>query len=88
MISKQLTDSEVRKNFDSAIKNAVELGLPPPSDQGFDEWTKRAIMAVALDYPETNAERVALAHKEIQGQLSGAHKARHEARWRAVIDSL
>jgi hypothetical protein len=88
VISNPLSDREIRANFDKAIKAAVELGQMPPSDQGFDEWTNDAIVAVAQAYPKTNPSLVRKARQEINGQLSGEHTTRREAMLRAALDAI
>lgn len=77
--SKPVTVEQLKTNFDTCLKNAVELGIWPPSDQGFDDYVDKALTAVAKSFPNPNGGLIAKARKAFEGQLDGSNRARREA---------
>lgn len=64
------TPEQVEANFAKCIKDALELGLWPPSDQGFYNETSRALTKLAQAYPEASGDLVAAAKSALAAQLS------------------
>lgn len=77
--SKPVTAEQLKANFDKCLKDAVELGIWPPSDQGFDDYVDASLTAVAKDYPNPKGDLIARARKAFEGQLDGSNRARREA---------
>lgn len=67
------TEGEIRANFDKALDAAIRLGQWPPSDQGFDNQTDRALGAVARAYPHVAQHLIEEAVAELRAQLDGTH---------------
>ena len=73
------TEKQIRINFAVCLKNAVELGLWPPTDQGFDDYTDRALRVLAKSYPQIKPEYIRSAQLSLEGQFDGTNNARRIA---------
>lgn len=78
------TPDEIRKNFKTCLKDAVDIGLWPPTEQGFDYETERAIKNVARSYPNVREDLIRKAKAELEFQLDGSHIKAREARIAAL----
>ena len=75
-LTRRPTKSEIQSNFDAALKRAIDIGMGPPSDQGFDEYTIDALMEVARSYPKFNSALIERAKAELVAQFDGTHQRR------------
>lgn len=73
------TEQQVRTNFTKCLKDAVELGIWPPSDQGFDDYVNDALTTVAKSYPKPSGDSILKAHMALEGQFDGTNLARRIA---------
>lgn len=62
------SETQVRKNFARCLKDALELGIMPPSDQGFHLETDRALRDLAQDYPNPDPSLVVAARRAFAEQ--------------------
>lgn len=69
------TAEQIQTNFDKCLKDALELGIWPPSDQGFSNETVSALMAVARAYPNGHGRLVRAAKEALAMQLAGKKAA-------------
>lgn len=81
------SNDQIQKNFDECLKDAVELGQWPPSDQGFDEDVDVALRQVAKSYPDVRGDLVASARLALAGQFDGTNAERQAARMHAMMDA-
>ena len=65
------TAEQIKDNFRQCIKDALELGLWPPSDQGFNNETNQALTALAKAYPKADGKLVKAAKNALASQLAG-----------------
>ena len=65
------TADQIRVNFKQCIKDALELGIWPPSDQGFNNETNRALTALAKASPSASGDLVKAAKDAVNAQLAG-----------------
>lgn len=72
------TELETRLNFTKALKDAVELGIYPPSDQGFDKYTEEALNEIAKSFPKTEPKLIRAAKVSLDGQFDGTNAAKAE----------
>ena len=70
------TPEQVKANFTRCIRDALELGVWPPSDQGFNNETNRALTDLAKAYPSANGDLVRAAKNALAAQLAGKGTAR------------
>lgn len=70
--AKPASNAQVRANFAQALADALLLGLWPPSDQGFNNATDSALLAVAQAYPNADGALVHAACNAAIAQLAGA----------------
>jgi hypothetical protein len=80
------TDEEIKASFDEMLSRAVELGIGPSSDLGFDYETERALRRVAKSWPDVPGELIRNARKELQCQFDGTHAAEQRARIASLLD--
>ena len=78
------SNDQIQKNFDECLKDAVELGQWPPSDQGFDEDVDVALRQVAKSYPDVRGDLVASARLALAGQFDGSNTQRRLAEMAAI----
>lgn len=64
------TPEQVKVNFTKCLKDALELGLWPPSDQGFFNETSRALTTLAKAYPTAGGDLVQAAKAALAAQLA------------------
>ena len=84
---KPLSEKQIRANFDEALKNAVDLGLWPPSDQGFGNSVDTALRQLAKSYPNIKGDLIVSARLALTEQFDGTEDARREAAVLAMISS-
>lgn len=65
------TEAQIKTNFDKCLKDALELGIWPPSDQGFTNETYGALMDLARSYPNGSPRQVKAARQALATQLAG-----------------
>ena len=82
-----LSEKQIRANFDEALKNAVDLGLWPPSDQGFGNSVDTALRQLAKSYPNIKGDLIVSARLALTEQFDGTEAARQEAEVVAMISS-
>ena len=82
-----LSEKQIRANFDECLKNAVELGLWPPSDQGFGNSVDTALRQLAKSYPNIKGDLIVSARLALTEQFDGTEDARREAAVLAMISS-
>ena len=82
-----LSEKQIRANFDEALKNAVDLGLWPPSDQGFGNSVDSALRQLAKSYPNIKGDLIVSARLALTEQFDGTEDARREAAVLAMISS-
>ena len=75
---KPLSRKQIQANFDEALKNAVDLGLWPPSDQGFNYEVDRALRQLAKSYPNIDGSLITSAKLALEAQFDGSSAARRE----------
>ena len=63
------TPARILSNFKICLKDALELGVWPPSDQGFDNETYKALLAVAKAYPSASGDLVKASRNALLAQL-------------------
>jgi hypothetical protein len=85
---KPVTPTELKANFEKCLKDAVELGIWPPSDQGFDDVTNLALVNVAKAYPHPNSGLVSKAKQEMALQLNGTHSKAAADEWDRLLRAL
>lgn len=56
MIEHELTEDELRQQFERALQDALARGLPCPSDTGLGYDVEKAIADVALAFPEGHSK--------------------------------
>lgn len=69
------TKEQIQANFDKCLKDALELGIWPPSDQGFSDATHVALRAVARAYPNGHGRLVRAAKEALAMQFAGKNRA-------------
>ena len=85
---KPLSRKQIQANFDEALKNAVDLGLWPPSDQGFNYEVDRALRQLAKSYPNIDGSLITTAKLALAEQFDGTALARREAERAEQIERL
>lgn len=64
------TITMVQKHFKQCLKDALELGIMPPSDCGFHTDTVMALRKLAQAYPNADASLVQRARSAFADQLA------------------
>ena len=65
------TKEQIQANFDRCLKDALELGIWPPSDQGFSNATSAALLSLARAYPNGAGRLVQAAKQALAMQFAG-----------------
>lgn len=72
------TEREIRINFEVCLKNAIDVGLWPPTDQGFGNELDKALRQVAKSYPQIDGSLITSAKLALEAQFDGSSAARRE----------
>jgi hypothetical protein len=65
----QFNDEMIQRNFERVLNRALKEGIPAPSETGLDYEVEKAIVDVALAFP--NGEQyVAKARKAFEDQMA------------------
>ena len=79
------SDKQVRESFDRWLKNAIELGLCPPSDLGFYYNVERALFELADEYPNPTGAAITKARNAFAAQMDGTDAKESMARRREIL---
>lgn len=75
MSREAMSDRKIEDNFNSSLQNAIDTGVGPPSEMGFNTEVEQAIGQVAREYPSVTAISVQNAKQAWRRQVSGAYAA-------------